>query len=111
MPPRPTRASRGAESSDGDGGASAWFGQQFGTGSADSAVTLTQQLATVGEPEQAARLREVQARPAQLRQQIQAAAAAHDAEQRRSRPPFVRSNLLKLVLRFTMALARKFSLR
>ena len=53
MPPRPSRASRGAESSDGDGDASAWFGEQFGTGSADSAVTLTQQLATVGEPEHA----------------------------------------------------------
>ena len=78
MPPR-RRASRGAESSDGDGDASAWFGQHFGTGSADSAVTLTQQLATVGEPEQAARLREVQARPDQLRQQIQANAAAHVA--------------------------------
>ena len=34
-----------------------------------------------------------------------------DAEQRRSRPPFVRSNLSLLVLQFTMALARKFSLR
>ena len=47
MPPR-RRAARGAESSDGDGAASAWFGEEFGTGSADSAVTLTQQLATVG---------------------------------------------------------------
>ena len=96
MPPRPTRASRGAESSDGDGGAGAWFGQQFGTGSADSVDTLTQQLATVGEPEHCHK--HVPSRHG-------------DAEQRRSRPPFVRSNLFKLVLQFTMALARKFSLR